>query len=214
MKTLRDRLIAARLESGLTQGQVAERAGMSQAAYQKLESGNSSRSRFLSSIARTLGVTSDWLETGEEQDKLRIHEPTAPYGAANATRHVPELNWEQAAMWAGVHDLNVNTSNAKYWACPVPCGEHTFALRVKSDAMAPHYPQGLLIYVDPDVGPVSGKKVVAAHRGATEAVFRQYIEDGGREILKAMNTNWPDPYLSIGDDCRIVGTVIFAGEEM
>lgn len=62
MKNLRSRLIAARKKAGLTQAEVAERSGMSQAAYQKLEGGKAERSRFLPDIARTLGVSVEALD--------------------------------------------------------------------------------------------------------------------------------------------------------
>ncbi len=79
--------------------------------------------------------------------------------------------------------------------------------------MAPYFPQGHIIFVDPEVVAISGKKVVAMLSDSNEATFKQYIEDGGQKMLKAMNPNWPEPYIAINGNCRIVGTVIFAGAE-
>lgn len=80
--------------------------------------------------------------------------------------------------------------------------------------MAPAFPRGMLIYVDPEVLPLSGRKVVAMCDGFETATFKQYFEEGDSRYLKAMNPSWPEPYTPVTDDCRIVGTVIFAGHEV
>lgn len=129
-------------------------------------------------------------------------------------RHVPEISWVQAGCWTEVEEFSLDLSDVPYWPCPVACSDQTFALRVEGDSMAPHFPQGMLIFVDPEVMPVSGKKVVALLTDTNQATFKQYIEDGGQKMLKAMNPNWPQQYIPINGKCRIVGTVVFAGMEV
>ncbi|GAB2798930.1 LexA family transcriptional repressor [Halomonas shantousis] len=129
-------------------------------------------------------------------------------------RHVPEISWVAAGCWTDVDECNVNLTDAPYWPCPVSCSENTFALRVEGDSMAPTFMPGTLIFVDPEVMPISGKKVVAIMTDTNQATFKQYIEDGGQKMLKALNPNWPQQYVPINGNCRIVGTVIFAGMEM
>ena len=58
------RLKLIRGERGLTQEQLAERAGISQSAIGNIESGHRKRPRDLVAIATALGVTPEWLETG------------------------------------------------------------------------------------------------------------------------------------------------------
>lgn len=81
MKTLRGRLIRARKEKQMTQQQVADAARMSQAAYQKLESGKAQRSKMLTSIAKVLDVDPYWLENGTGQMRQTSTE-TAPRSSA------------------------------------------------------------------------------------------------------------------------------------
>lgn len=66
-------------------------------------------------------------------------------------------------------------------------GPRAFALRVRGDGMAPRYPDGCTIIVDPDEPAKNGRRVVAQHPKEEEAVFRVYVEDGGRKYLRALN---------------------------
>lgn len=59
------RLKAARLLIGLSQLQVAEKAGVSQVSIQHLETGRNQNSRHLVSIATAIGVRPEWLMTGK-----------------------------------------------------------------------------------------------------------------------------------------------------
>ena len=65
MNTLGDRLKSARENKSLSQQEVAERAGMSQPTYYKIESGKTKRTTYLNDLARVLGVDANWLATGQ-----------------------------------------------------------------------------------------------------------------------------------------------------
>ncbi|WP_336747856.1 helix-turn-helix transcriptional regulator [Pantoea vagans] len=65
MKTFADRLNHAMKMAGLSQSQLAERAGVSQPAIQKLSSGKASSSRKVVEIAAALGIRPEWLSTGQ-----------------------------------------------------------------------------------------------------------------------------------------------------
>lgn len=217
MNTLRNRLIEARQESQLSQQQLAEKAGMSQAAYQKLESGKSQRSRMLTSIAKALGVSANWLETGKgRKHEGNTYEEENVANQIRRVRFVPEISWVVAGHWADIAYVAEDLQEAPHWPCPVNCSDSTFALRVQGESMSPTFPPGCLIFVDPEVMPISGKKVVAVLTDADphKTTFKQYIEDGGEKMLKAINPDWPERYVPINGNCRIIGTVIFAGNEV
>ncbi|MEJ1296368.1 MAG: helix-turn-helix transcriptional regulator [Candidatus Sedimenticola sp. (ex Thyasira tokunagai)] len=59
------RLRQLRTEAGLTQVQLAVRAGTNQAVIQKIENGVSLRPRVLADLAYTLQVNPAWLQFGE-----------------------------------------------------------------------------------------------------------------------------------------------------
>jgi len=64
MDTLQKRLKAARLNAGLSQGDVARRAGISQPTYSDLERIEGKGTKHLVKIAKVLGVRPEWLASG------------------------------------------------------------------------------------------------------------------------------------------------------
>lgn len=64
-KTLQDRLREARKRAGLSQSAVASAVGIAQGTYSDLERNTGSGSKHIVAIARVLGVSPDWLLTGE-----------------------------------------------------------------------------------------------------------------------------------------------------
>jgi SOS-response transcriptional repressor LexA len=70
------------------------------------------------------------------------------------------------------------------------CAEHEpYALRVIGDSMAPEFEDGHIIIVEPALSAESGRFVVADYEG--ETWFRQYVVEGGRRYLKALNAAHP-----------------------
>ena len=65
MKTLADRINSRMIDLGMNQDDLAKRIKISQAAVQKITSGKTANPRKLLEIARALGVTPDWLSTGQ-----------------------------------------------------------------------------------------------------------------------------------------------------
>ncbi|BAK75800.1 putative phage repressor [Pseudogulbenkiania sp. NH8B] len=65
MDTLAQRLAAARAERQLTQAQLARKSGVAQATIAHIESGRNKGSKHLLDLARALGVSAHWLDTGK-----------------------------------------------------------------------------------------------------------------------------------------------------
>lgn len=93
MKTFADRLNHAMQQAGLSQGQLAEKAGVSQPAIQKLTSGKASSSRKVVEIAAALQVRPEWLSSGEGDMK---------YSYGNEPANIRESSLS-AAVW---EDMN------------------------------------------------------------------------------------------------------------
>lgn len=64
MNTFAERLISAMVAAGLSQGQLAERVGLSQPAIQKMTSGKTNGSRKMVELSRALSVRPEWLSEG------------------------------------------------------------------------------------------------------------------------------------------------------
>jgi len=66
--------------------------------------------------------------------------------------------------------------------------------------------------VDPHADPTHGKYVVVMIEDTAEATFKQLIVEEGRQYLKALNPEWPNPIIEVDQNARICGVVIFKGE--
>jgi SOS-response transcriptional repressor LexA len=70
------------------------------------------------------------------------------------------------------------------------CSElEPYALQVKGDSMSPEFWDGCIIIVDPGAQAVNGAYVVIDVDGDT--LFRQFMVEGGRRYLKALNEEYP-----------------------
>lgn len=66
---------------------------------------------------------------------------------------------------------------------------------------------GDLVQFDNDHTPTNGKYVIAILPGASEAIFRQYVIDGGIQYLKPLNPQYP--LIQIDEKTRICGVMIY-----
>lgn len=132
--------------------------------------------------------------------------------------YVPLISWVQAGDWCDAV-VSYEPPSAEDWLpCPVSHGPRTYALRVKGDSMtSPYpgqrsYPEGTIIYVDPDRSIINGCRIVARQPFSNEVTFKEYREDSGTRYLKPINPQYQ--MQEIGDDTRICGVVIgqFIGE--
>ncbi|WP_026469720.1 LexA family protein [Aliivibrio logei] len=106
------------------------------------------------------------------------------------TLEIPILSWVQAGAFCN-SESQVIPQDCDTILCPnKSASKSTFALRVVGDSMtSPYgrtYPEGTIIYVDPEQEPASGKRVVArTEQGHT---FKELaINEFGEYYLKALN---------------------------
>lgn len=195
------RIAFARSEAGMTQQALADQIKVSRPAIAQWEKGRTSPSaENLRNVARATGMPLIYFFTGE------IGQPLSPPPAIQSS--VPVISWVQAGEW---NEAPVTSHD--FETCPRPpnCGPSTFALRVQGESMIEKYEPGVLIFVDPDVEPLSGDDVVVIceQHGNAEATFKRYlIEPGSGPVLKVLNRNWQQQYMQLTPDCRVVGVVM------
>jgi SOS-response transcriptional repressor LexA len=68
------------------------------------------------------------------------------------------------------------------------------------------YPNGTLIYVDPDVPPQTGKRVIARHSESGDVTFKELAADAGRYYLKPLNPQYET--LRTDGGWEVIGTVV------
>lgn len=203
---MKERIAQRMKDLGITQEALAERVGLSQVAIHKILKGGKTRKIVL--LSKALDCSPEWLETG-----------TAPYskeGSADVVmlgesqNTMPLIGWVQAGDWCETPDQFAPGDAEEWMPRPKNAGPRAFALRVQNDSMtAQHpgqrsYPEGTIIYVDPDRPVDNGSRVVA--RAGGEYTFKVYVEDAGRKLLKPINSQYPT--VDITEDVHICGVVI------
>lgn len=158
-------------------------------------------------IALGLGVRAEWLLSG--RGSMYQDSPIAPTGQLG---RVPSIGWVQAGGWCQ-GDNGFDGLDAEDWLhCPVNHGSRTFCLYVRGISMEPDFYEGDIIFVDPDVQAENKKFVIAYLEETREMTFKQYIVEGDRRYLKALNPAWPQPIVPLSDQAIICGVVIFSGK--
>jgi len=207
---LKDRILDRRTALGLSQAQLAEKAGVSQVTIQHLESGRNSTSKKLLDIAKALGVTAEWLGSGEGTARPASN-VQAPSVEPEAYRY-PVISWVAAGAWAEAVEPFPPGYSDRYEMSDYDSKGAAFWLEVKGDSMTSpvgtSITEGMLILVDTEAEAISGKLVIAKLADSNEATFKKLVEDGGRRFLKPLNPAYPVEMCMEG--CRIVGVVVRA----
>lgn len=161
-------------------------------------------------IEKCFNLPLGWLD--KEHQAAKPNPPQVAVSHNQDIQMVPVISWVQAGTWREMAYSEVDLNLMEAYPCPVSCGPMTYILRVVGDSMIDEYSPGEMIFVDPEICPNHGDDVIALLTDSGETTFKRYIEDGGQRYLKAMNKNWPEPYVKINGNCTIIGTVIFSGK--
>jgi SOS-response transcriptional repressor LexA len=157
-------------------------------------------------IENKCGKPVGWLDN--ESGHLEINNVSA----LPQSNLIPLISWVQAGEFCDTGHLSPLDDTTAYYPCPVlSAGPNTFALIVKGDSMTASssgtrsYPEGSIIYVDPDVPADTGKRIIA--RVGEEMTFKQLMEgENGKQYLKPLNDR--HPLILPKDDMHICGVVI------
>lgn len=199
--TIGNRLKFKRKSFGVNQGELSAISGVSQRQISSYERGKSEpRADTLERLASALGTTAEWLEFGDEESDLHILTEDSMRDSL-AAPHVPILNWSIDSI------RNRNTGFFQQ-VLPIPdvASDEAFALVVRGNSMAPEYPDGSVIVVDPNVPAASGDDVLAEIGG--EPIFKRYsVELNDCQFLVPLNPQFPA--LAVDDESfRIWGVVV------
>jgi SOS-response transcriptional repressor LexA len=207
---LKDRILERRTALGLSQQQLADKAGVSQVTIQHLESGRNATSKKLLEIARALGVTAEWLASGNGQPHAESN--VAGTDVQPESFRYPVISWVAAGAWAEAVEPFPPGFSDRYEMSDYNSKGAAFWLEVKGDSMTSpvgtSITEGMLILVDTEAEAYPGKLVIAKLADSNEATFKKLVEDGGRRFLKPLNPAYPMEMCMEG--CRIVGVVVRA----
>ena len=228
MSTIGDRVRERREAMGLNQAQLAALVGqvsgnkpLTQQAIAAIEGNDIKSPRRLADIAAALGVSESYLRFGAEGSKPEI--ATRPENALTGLldykktqsgtvsvsniepgpelrEKVPLISWVQAGSFSEAIDL-YHKGDAEMWVLsPVKHSKSAYALRVRGSSMEPRFRDGEVIIVDPELPADPGKFVVAKRVADNEVTFKQLIMEGSQAYLKALNPDWPERYIRMGEN--------------
>lgn len=203
--TIAERLKDAREAAGLTQEQLATRAGVSQGTIANVESGMRKNPRELMAIAKATKVNAEWLKSGKGPRALTdSNVATAQIGA----RRIPLIDYVQAGVWTAVTD-SFQPGDAEDWLLTdLDLSSSAFALQIKGESMQPDFAMGDRVIIDPNVQPQAGDFVVAKN-GDEEATFKKYrvrgTDQAGNVIFELVPIN-PD-FETMRSDERLMSIV-------
>ncbi|MFA7833156.1 LexA family protein [Aeromonas dhakensis] len=215
-----ERIKTRRSACGFTQEQLAARVGVTRVAVSHWERGGAEpKGRYLNDLADALGVTVDWLLTGDGEARgqpapevMPGYHNVEPAVIPQGTR-VPVLSYVQAGNWHEMcEQATAFDGNVEYVTAGVDVGPCGFGLWLRGQSMEPFFKEGDLIIVDPDEAPQPGDLVVAKN-GSEEATFKKYrprgIDESGQEVFELVPLN--DDYPTMHSDrqhIQIIGVMV------
>lgn len=154
-----ERLRDAREAAGLTQPQLAARAGVSPGTIGNIESGYRKEPRQLLAIAAALGVNAEWLQSGRgvRQAQLILHPVAHDLSQAQPSVDAPHLKWED--LMQGSEHLPA-----------------VYTLEVLDDSMAPLLNPGDRAEFDRTAAISSSRRRVLVRDNAGNHYIREYRE--------------------------------------
>jgi len=200
-----------RKELGLTQQEVADLWGISAVNISDWERGKwMPESSRLPALAKKLQVSISEL-MGEGNPDASFND------GGKLERLYPVLSWVQAGDFNGHADQYQPGQAEEMRACPKDLGENGYILRVKGNSMvAPtgellSFPEGMYVYVNPDLAATPGRFVIVRRKDSEEATLKRLAIIDGDLYLEALNPAWPSRYLRVMDGDRFCGVVVHAG---
>ncbi len=156
METINDRITASRQAQKISKAELARRIGITHASVSKWESGlNQPKGRYLNDLAAALGVSVDWLLTGnDEAPAAQVKEPLSGYHNVEPAvipkgSRVPIISYVQAGHWREMcEQATAFDGNVEYVTASVDVGPRGFGLWLRGNSMEPRFSEGDLLIAD------------------------------------------------------------------
>lgn len=207
VNTLAERLKSARDALGLSQEQVALRAGVSQGTIGNIESGTRKRPRELLAIAKAVKVSPDWLLKGVGP---RLTASSASDDLINGAFTDKQLSCAPVLQW-GELGVSLNKSNklivseqALQYLPSSKTSDKCKLITLKDESLAPRLRSGDMVAIDPENTTPRRDQVVLVASQVDGAVFLRRFRPLPDGLFEAYSEVLPTLH-SGRDDLRILG---------
>lgn len=205
-----DRLRKARAHARLSQRTLAERVGISQPGYQKLERG-AAGSKFVAQIAYACGVNPEWLATGKgEMLLVTISNEAAAQPGPDIRSWHPIIGTIPCGVPTLISEKARQSPDTIWLPSPKAVPDSCFYLRVSGNSMAPTVQDGDLVLINPEQVP-EHRDVVAVRNGDNESTLKRLMIDGGDYLLVPDNPQYPTKVLG---EHEIIGVAVHSYREL
>lgn len=208
MKTLADRINERMSELGMTQDELARKAGISQSAVHKLCSGKALQTRKLLQIADALNVQPQWLAYGLLPKELGMDETgydnivqgiVIPSGTRARVPVVGTAQLGDDGYWA---EMDYPTGHGDGYVKFQTDDKNAYAVRCRGTSMMPRIRDGEFVVVEPGKTPFPGDDVLVKHIDGRIMVKRYLYERDGMVHLISINEAFP-PHAFPRDDIEL-----------
>ncbi|MBI1452844.1 LexA family transcriptional regulator [Acinetobacter sp. FL51] len=219
--SLRERLKESRRNAKKTQAEIAEAVGITQPAYQALESGKNQKSSYLPMIANVLGVDPLWLTTGNSSDSFELSEVLEPVIAADELKN--QFIWidvVEANFSCGTGEsieFHFDAINGKIPFPPSFMKERNVTeqtmkiIKAKGDSMADFIKDGDMVGINLAQTDVIDGEIYAVYLAGEGMIKQIFKEADGSLILHSLNEKYRDKIVSEenGKNFKVIGRQIW-----
>ncbi len=174
MKTLSQRLAYAMSQTGKNnQTDLSKISGVSQSTISKILRGENKTSKETGKLAKSLGVSADWLISGQGDI----------WGNSNSRLESVDASRE-VSLWDASGDSGEKIS----WIEPLP--KNAQAYIIQGNTGISRIPKHSIVIVNPDITPLTNDLVVAEVAGAV-SVFIYHLNGAGESFLSVDDDRIP-----------------------
>lgn len=207
LQTLSQRLTYAFNALGISKADLARKINVSPQAINYLCHSKATKSRLTYDIAEGLGISGDWLATG---NGFMIAADDPQYKLIQTQHAVPIITQEQIKKYSkDLNQLFINEPLIDYLFTNANTGAHGFAISIQDKSMYPRFDQRTIVFVNPEKIPKEKEFVIAYIAAIEDVIFRQIEYSNAAICLKPINTSMYKPIVLTQTD-KILGTLVEA----
>lgn len=213
--TLANRFLLARESKGLTQKQLAEKVGVSQASVFKIEDGQTLKPRDIYDFAKVLGVSVEWLKSGHlenyQEFVTNAHDESELIENENiiSIPLISDLNDINSEGYVTKSDKQVVQFSKSTLALFHKCSDvkSLFCIILGDNSLEPNIPEGSTITINTRDKSIVDGKIFVIEQSGWKRVKILYRTAPDKIILKSYNSNYPVEEVYI-NEIHIIGRAI------